>query len=71
MEEACRIDLVAVKAMLGALAGSEKPFIVTSGTAVMGNTGPPANEEFPPDPDWMFRVISERVCHSRLKTYYV
>lgn len=44
-------DRAAVEAMLGALAGSDKPFLYTSGTWVMGSTGGRlAGEMFPLHP---------------------
>jgi nucleoside-diphosphate-sugar epimerase len=44
-------DRAAVEAMLAALAGSNKPFIYTSGYWVLGNTGDrPADEEAPLNP---------------------
>jgi nucleoside-diphosphate-sugar epimerase len=46
-----RLDRAAVEAMLNGLAGSNKPFVYTSGTWVMGSTGGrTAGEMFPPKP---------------------
>lgn len=50
-ENAARIDDAAVRAMVGALEGSGKPFVYTSGIWVLGETGyEPATEDTPVDP---------------------
>lgn len=50
-EDAARLDEAAVRAMAGALEGSGKPFIYTSGIWVLGVTGDePAAEQTPVDP---------------------
>jgi nucleoside-diphosphate-sugar epimerase len=46
-----RIDLGATRALVDALAGSDRFFVYTSGTWVLGETGDaPAAEDAPPDP---------------------
>ena len=62
--DACKIDCAAIKAMTDAMAGSNKPFVMSSGTGVVGETGPhPVTEEFPIDPEHALaaRVSTERV----------
>ena len=62
--EACKIDCAAIKAMTDAMAGTNKPFVMSSGTGVIGETGPhPVTEEFPIDPEHALamRVSTERV----------
>lgn len=50
-EDAARLDEAAVRAMAGALEGSGKPFVYTSGIWVLGETGDePATEQTPVDP---------------------
>ena len=54
--------------MTNALAGSGKPFIMSSGTDILGDTGlAPVSEEFPVDPHHSTRptsrVLCERVLH--------
>lgn len=50
-EDAAELDEAAVRAMAGALEGSGKPFVYTSGIWVLGETGDePANEQTPVDP---------------------
>ena len=53
-EAVCEIDRLAIEAIGGALAGSDRPFIVTSGTALVRpgqlateDMMPPANKAFP------------------------
>lgn len=64
-ENAIRMDRSAIQTMTAAMAGTNKPFVMSSGTGLLGSTGPaPANEEFPIDPEihLRHRVSSERVC---------
>lgn len=50
-EDAARLDEAAVRAMVGALESSGKPFVYTSGIWVLGETGDePATEQTPVDP---------------------
>lgn len=50
-EDAARVDEAAVHAMVGALDGSGKPFVYTSGIWVLGETGDePVTERTPVDP---------------------
>lgn len=50
-EDAARVDEAAVRAMAGALEGSGKPFVYTSGIWVLGETGDePATEQTPANP---------------------
>ena len=63
-EDAVKMDMAAISAMTDALAGSQKPFIISSGTGFLGNTGPiPVSEEYPIDPDApsRLRCLNERV----------
>jgi len=60
----CDKDRRAIEALGAALAGSDRPLVITSGTG-MGNTvpGQPASEENPPDPDHPHpRAASERAA---------
>ncbi|MGV7207136.1 SDR family oxidoreductase [Oxalobacteraceae bacterium A2-2] len=50
MKAAGAADLAAVQALGGALAGSGKPLIVTSGIGLLGETGRPATEDDTADP---------------------
>ena len=55
------MDRAAIMAMTDALAGSQKVFIMSSGTGFLGNTGPlPVSEEYPFDPD----APSRSRCHN-------
>ncbi|WP_075836113.1 NAD-dependent epimerase/dehydratase family protein [Deinococcus marmoris] len=60
-------DKQAVRAMLAEMAGSEKPFILTSGTALLGDTGITVFDEqtpippFPPTADPGLKALSERL----------
>ena len=68
--DACKIDCMGIKAMTDAMAGSNKPFVMSSGTGVVGETGPqPVTEEFPIDPEHALatRVSTERVGLSSLR----
>lgn len=50
-DDAARVDEAAVRAMAGALEGSGKPLVYTSGIWVLGETGDePATEQTPDDP---------------------
>ncbi|CAK0787744.1 hypothetical protein CVIRNUC_010966 [Coccomyxa viridis] len=63
--DACKIDCAAIKAMTDAMAGTDKPFVMSSGTGVVGETGPqPVTEEFPIDPEHALatRVSTERAA---------
>lgn len=62
--DAIKVDCKVIKAMTDAMAGSQKPFVMSSGTGVVGDTGPlPVTEEFPIDPGHALagRVHTERV----------
>ena len=70
--DACKIDCAAIKAMTDAMAGTDKPFVMSSGTGVVGETGPqPVTEEFPIDPEHALatRVSTERVGLSSLRPF--
>jgi nucleoside-diphosphate-sugar epimerase len=62
-EEALRLDREATDALTGALAGTGKPLIATSGSGLLGDTGPtPVDESFPVNPAFLLapRVAAER-----------
>ncbi|EIE23314.1 NAD(P)-binding protein [Coccomyxa subellipsoidea C-169] len=64
--EATRLDIAAVGAMTDAMAGSNKPFIMSSATGVLGETGPvPVSEEFPLDPHHCIKPPGSRVICER------
>jgi nucleoside-diphosphate-sugar epimerase len=60
-KEVCEIDRRAVEALGGALAGSERPLIVTSGTAVAHAAGRPSTEDDVPNSP-VPRVASEEAA---------
>lgn len=67
-EEATRLDIAAVGAMTDAMAGSNKPFIMSSATGVLGETGPvPVSEEFPLDPHHCIKPPGSRVLCERVR----
>jgi nucleoside-diphosphate-sugar epimerase len=62
-EEALRLDRDATEALARALAGTGKPLIATSGSGLLGDTGPtPVDEDFPVNPAFLLapRVAAER-----------
>src|SRR5579871_3954870 len=62
-EEALRLDREATAAFADALAGTGKPLIATSGSGLLGDTGPaPVGEDFPVDPAFLLapRAAAER-----------
>ncbi|BDA43900.1 Uncharacterized protein C2A9.02 [Coccomyxa sp. Obi] len=62
-EEGSKLVCTAVRAITEALAGSGKPFIMSSGTDVLGDTGlAPVSEEFPVDPHHSARPTSRVLC---------
>ncbi len=64
--EAILDDCAVIRAMTDAMEGPQgKPFIMSSATGFVGNTGPtPVNEEYPIDLDFALAARSkpERVC---------
>jgi hypothetical protein len=59
-----KMEAEAIRAMIDALAGSNRPFIISSATGFLGNTGDvPVSEEYPIDPEMplRFRCQAERV----------
>lgn len=62
-EENCEIDRRAIEALGAVLAGSDRPFVVTSGTAVAHTPGRPTTEEDAPNSP-MPRVASEAAAAS-------
>jgi nucleoside-diphosphate-sugar epimerase len=53
-EDALRLDRGATAAFASALAGTGKPLIATSGSGLLGDTGPePVGEDFPVNPDFL------------------
>lgn len=61
--EVCEIDRRAIEALGSALAGSNRPFIVTSGTAVAHTPGRPTTEEDAPN-SAIPRIASEQAAAS-------
>jgi nucleoside-diphosphate-sugar epimerase len=61
--EVCEIDRHAIEALGSALAGSDRPLIVTSGTALL-KAGRPATEEDVPPSDSRFPRVSEEATAS-------
>jgi nucleoside-diphosphate-sugar epimerase len=61
--EVCEIDRRAIEALGSALAGSDRPFIVTSGTAAAHTPGRPTTEDDPPNSP-MPRVASEQAAEA-------
>ncbi len=57
-EEVCEIDRHAIEALGGAIAGSDRPFVVTSGTATALTPGRLTTEDEPPNSP-LPRVASE------------
>ena len=62
-QEVCDIDRRAIEALGSALAGSDRPLIVTSGTAVAFTPGRPTTEDDPPNSP-IPRVASEEAATS-------
>src|SRR5271155_1124410 len=62
-EENCEIDRRAVKALGSALAGSDRPLVITSGTGVARTPGRPSTEEDVPNSP-IPRVASEAAAAS-------
>lgn len=59
-EGAVRVERAAIAAFVDALSGSGKPFIATSGTGLLGDTGErPVDEEFPVKPDFVLATRAE------------
>jgi nucleoside-diphosphate-sugar epimerase len=62
-EEALRLDRGATAAFVEALAGTGKPLVATSGSGLLGDTGPePVGEDFPVNPAFLLapRVAAEQ-----------
>jgi nucleoside-diphosphate-sugar epimerase len=60
-KEVCEIDRRAIEALGGALAGSARPLVITSGTATVRTTGRPSTEEDAPNSP-LPRVASEEAA---------
>ncbi len=60
--ENCEIDKQAIEALGSVLAGSDRPLIVSSGTAGLGAPGQPATEDFVVPPDFPFPRVSEQTA---------
>jgi nucleoside-diphosphate-sugar epimerase len=57
-KEVCEVDRLAIETIGEALAGSDRPFIITSGTALI-RSGSLATEEMMPPPNHAFPRVSE------------
>lgn len=62
--ENCEIDRRAIEALGAVLAGSDKPLIVTAGTAGLGAPGQAATEDDDIPPDFPFPRVSEQTALS-------
>jgi nucleoside-diphosphate-sugar epimerase len=63
-QENCEIDRQAIEALGSVLAGSDRPFIVTSGTAGLAATGQVATEDHAVPPNFPFPRVSEQTALS-------
>jgi nucleoside-diphosphate-sugar epimerase len=63
-QENCALDKRAIEALGSVLAGSERPLIVTSGTAGLGAPGQVATEDVDVPPDFPFPRVSEQTVFS-------
>ena len=63
-QENCEIDRRAIEALGSALTGSDRPFIVTSGTAGLAAPGQAATEDHAVPPDFPFPRVSEQTALS-------
>jgi len=63
-KENCEIDKRAIKALGSVLAGSNRPLIVTSGTAGLGAPGQLATEDMDVPPNFPFPRVSEQTALS-------
>ena len=61
-QENCEIDRRAIEALGSVLAGSDRPFIVTSGTAGLAAPGQVATEDHAVPPDFPFPRVSEQTA---------
>ena len=61
-QENCEIDRRAIEALGSVLAGSDRPFIVTSGTAGLAGPGQVATEDHAVPPDFPFPRVSEQTA---------
>ncbi|CAL8465187.1 g4722 [Coccomyxa elongata] len=65
-EQAIQMDIAAIKTMTDAMAGTNKPFIMSSGSGLLGDTGLlPVSEEFPVDPRDCLTPPGSRVLTER------
>jgi len=63
-QENCEIDRRAIEALGSVLAGSDRPFIVTSGTGGLAAPGQVATEDHAVPPDFPFPRVSEQTALS-------
>jgi len=63
-QENCEIDKHAIEALGSVLAGSDRPLIVTSGTAGLATPGQVATEDYVVPPDFSFPRVSEQTALS-------
>jgi nucleoside-diphosphate-sugar epimerase len=61
-QENCEIDQRAIETLGSVLAGSDRPFIVTSGTAGLAGPGQVATEDHAVPPDFPFPRVSEQTA---------
>jgi nucleoside-diphosphate-sugar epimerase len=63
-KENCEVDKRAIEAMSSVLAGSNRPLIVTSGTAGLGGAGQLATEDLDVPPNFPYPRVSEQTALS-------
>lgn len=61
-KEVCEIDRRAIEALGSVLAGSDRPFIVTSGVATLAKPGRLATEDYVVPPDYPLPRVSEQTA---------
>lgn len=65
------MDIAAIKTMTDAMAGTNKPFIMSSGSGLLGDTGLlPVSEEFPVNPRDCLTPPGSRVLTERVRAFF-